>query len=816
MGCRGHNRYQARGRSEPYSPKRGVSVAEHQHREGTRSWRDHVRGKALRRAAWAVLGGGVVGLAGWLALPLVPLPSALFADQASELEFLDRAGQPLRVVRPSGAPFRRVVQYAEVPQPLVQATLAAEDRRFWRHPGVDWRATIRAAWQWVHHRHVVSGGSTIAQQLIKLAQPRPRSLRTKLLEAAQALRLEQVWDKQRILAEYLNRLDYGNFNRGCAAAADFYFNKPLSDLTPAECALLAALPQAPSRLNPHTHFSRAVKRQRWILGQMRQAGWLTEDQWQRAIREPAHLANARRVFEAPHFIDLLLALGEPSDSPPSGRSGVIRTTLDRALTRFAETALRQHLSRLRAQHVSDGAIVVLNNQSGDVLALVGSANYFAPGAGQVNGAWAPRSPGSALKPFTYLLALEHGATPATIVADVPTEFTTSTGLFAPVNYNRHCYGPMRYRLALANSLNISAVKVLASQGGPEPLQQLLRQCGLTTLDRPAEHYGLGLTIGNAEVRLLELANAYACLARLGEYKPCRMVLDAAGQWEQSGAHSRPSTSRQVASLAAAYVIADILSDSDARALAFGVESPLRFKFPAACKTGTSSDFRDNWAFGYTPEFTVGIWVGNFDGSPMEHVSGVTGAAPLLHDLLDHLHERYGTTWYATPTNIVECWIHPVTGKRLCHPPAAPGPGAVREKFIASNLPPLEGPDDYEAVHVYPQPAVRLGNEYRDWLASGDNWLGDTAVLAPTHKDLRILFPPPGTILYLDPDLPQQGGRIVLRNTGSEDVQWESDSLELAREGAHQIALLAEGRHRITVRDPLTGAQAHTWVEVLAR
>jgi penicillin-binding protein 1C len=201
---------------------------------------------------------------------------------------------------------------------------------------------------------------------------------------------------------------------------------------------------------------------------------------------------------------------------------------------------------------------------------------------------------------------------------------------------------------------------------------------------------------------------------------------------------------------------------------------------------------------------------------MEHVSGVTGAAPILHDVLDHLHESYGMTWYATPTNIVECWIHPVTGKRLSQPPALPRPGAVREKFIVSNLPPLEGPDDYEAAGIRPQHAVRLGGEYRDWLASGDNWLGDRAVLAPSHSELRILFPPPGTILYLDPDLPQQGRRIVLRNTGSENVQWESDSLELAREGARQVALLIEGRHRIVARDPITGAQANTWVEVVAR
>ena len=301
----------------------------------------------MLRAACAAFICSLLVLTGWLAMPLVPLPRALFTKQSAELQFVDRAGQPLRVARPYDGPFRRPIEYGEIPQPLIQATLAAEDRRFWRHPGVDWRATVRAAWQWAIHRHVVSGGSTITQQLIKIAEPRPRNLRTKLIEAVQALRLEQVWDKQRILAAYFNRLDYGNFNRGCAAAAEFYFAKPLRDLSPAECALLAALPQAPTRLNPHAHFQRAVKRQQWVLGQMRQAGWLTEDQWQRATREPICLAAAHRVFEAPHFVDLLLSAGLPRDMPEEVNTPVLRTTLDLALNRFAETALRQHLSRLQ-------------------------------------------------------------------------------------------------------------------------------------------------------------------------------------------------------------------------------------------------------------------------------------------------------------------------------------------------------------------------------------------------------------------------------------------------------------------------------------
>jgi penicillin-binding protein 1C len=765
-----------------------------------RIWNRFAR-KFGRRVAWALLSLGLVSLFGWLALPFVPLPQTLFVDQASRTQFLDRDGRPLRIVRPGDNPYVEPIQYADIPRPLIEATLAAEDHGFWKHHGVDGCATLRALWQCVRFRRVVSGGSTITQQLIKLAEPRPRTLRTKFIEAAQAMRLEQVWDKQRILTEYFNRLDYGNLNRGAAAAAEFYFAKPLSDLSPAECALLAALPQAPSRLNPHTHFDRAQRRQQWILSRMHKAGALSDADLRRALNEPVQLAAPRRVFEAPHFVDLLLA------THAELRTGPIQTTLDLDLNRFAEETLRRHLSNLQAQHVSSGAVVILDNQSGDVLALVGSEDYFSPTAGQVNSAWARRSPGSTIKPFTYWLALERGATPASIVADVPTEFATATGLFAPVNYDRHCYGPMRYRLALANSLNISAVKVLASVGGPEPLQRLLQQCGLSTLNRTPEQYGLGLTIGNAEARLLELANAYACLARLGEYKPYQLLASP-----RDG--SRPEHGHRIADATAAYLIADILSDNNARTLAFGAESSLRFDFPVACKTGTSSDFRDNWAFGYTPEFTIGVWTGNPDGSPMRHVSGVSGAAPILHELFEHLHQLHTTTWYSQPPGVIECWIDPITGKRL-RDSESPAANALKEKFAARNLPPWEDSTDYQTLSGIKR-VVRLGREYRDWFVSSDNWIGEGAVLAETADSLRIVFPPPGTTLYLDADLRGAGRRLHLRASGPEHLEWHSDSLILAHEGNREIAQLSEGHHAITVRDPVSGAEARTWIEVRAR
>lgn len=735
----------------------------------------------------------------WLGISFVPLPRGITEPPASGLEFLDRHGRTLRELRDGQEQFSRTAAEGEIPTVLMQATLAAEDQRFWSHNGVDWRATLRAAWQLVRNGRIVSGGSSITQQLVKLAAPRPRTFRTKLIEAAQALRLEREWDKPRILAAYLNRLDYGNLRAGSDAAARHYFDKAPADLSAAEAAFLAGLPQAPSRLNPRARFAGAKRRQEWILGRMHALGWLTSEDYTRSLAEPVQLAPPRREFAAPHFVDLLLEREAPDTSRPQR----VTTTLDLELNRFVEQTLRSQLARLREQQVGNGAAVVLDNRTGAVLALVGSEDYFAPAAGQVNGAWAPRSAGSTLKPFTYALAFERGATPASIVADVPCEFSTATGVFAPVNYDRHCHGPVRHRLALANSLNIPAVRVLDELGGAAVLHARLRACGLTTLTQPAEHYGLGLTLGNAEVRLLELANAYACLARLGEWRPWRLL-------EGAGDYKSPT---RVISREAAWLVADVLADNRARALAFGLETPLRFDFPVACKTGTSTDYRDNWAVGYTPEFTVAVWAGNFDGSPMRGVSGVTGAGPVLHTIFQNLRTRFGTTWFEPPTGWVQREVHPLTGKLVTEDARrslTKDFAAVREWFPPDRLPPVSSAADFDASG-----RVLLPSEYRAWFQSGDNGFGDRVALAtrPQFTSLRVLSPVPGTVFYLDPDLPDSARRIALHASGGRECRWESESLTLDRAAGLPQALLTEGRHRLTVHDLATGTRAETWVDV---
>lgn len=735
--------------------------------------------------------GRIVGLSlaamlllGWLALRLLPLPKALLEPPAATPTYTDRNGASLREVLEEER-FSKPVSIDEVPARLVQAVLAAEDKRFFAHGGVDCLAAGRALWNAALGRTPRSGASTITQQLVKIAQPRPRTWRTKLIEAAYAMRLEQRWSKRQILEAYLNRLDFGHLNIGINSAAGFYFGKPLADLTEAEAAFLAGLPKNPTLLNPHRHRAAAFRRQQTVLRRMHKAHWLAADHLSRALAEPLRLRPARRAFAAPHFVDLIRKL-EP------GGQGSVRTTLDVDLQGRVEALLRARVAALRAQHVQNGAAVVIENATGDVLALAGSEDYFATGAGQVNGAWARRSPGSALKPFTYLLALERGATPATVIADVPALFLTSTGLYRPENFHRRCSGPVRFRMALANSLNIPAVNALSSIGGPAPLRDLLAGWGLTTLEEPAEHYGLGLTLGNAEVRLLELANAYAALARLGQFRPYRLT--------ETLASPHPRIAQTPITAANAWLLADMLSDNEARALAFGRQSALRFDFPVACKTGTSTDFRDNCAFGYTPEFTVGVWVGNFDGSSMRDVSGVTGAAPLMHEIMEHLHRRFGTSWYGRPAEIVDRAVHPITGKLLTKPRA----DGIREKFRAAGLPATENAADYDSAG---RPI--LPNEYRAWLASPENTLASTAGAEPPW--LRIISPIAGTTFILNPDLPSSR-RIPLKAEGPGALTWQSETLPCLREQECTVAEAREGRHRIVVTDS-AGSTAETWITI---
>lgn len=721
-----------------------------------------------------------------VAIWLTPLPDGLVHSPPPSTEFVDREGRSLRLMLVDEEWFSQRVSLKEISPAVVDATLSAEDKRFRRHFGVDPLATARALFVAFRSGGVHSGASTISQQLIKLASPGRRTLHRKLREIWLALKLEQAWGKDRILAEYLNRLEYGNLRTGIASASRFYFGKPPSDLSVAEAAFLAGLPKAPGRLNPHTNLEVARVRQRWVLRRMGENGMLDAAGLSRALAEPLLLKPPHGEFEAPHFVDLLLkrrGLIRNDD-------GVVRTTLDVELNRFVERCLARNLAAIADRNATGGAVVVIHNPSGDVLALAGSGDYFEVGAGQVNGAWIVRSPGSAVKPFTYLLALENGNEPSTVVADVATDFATATGLYSPNNYNHRFFGPVSLRFALANSLNVGAIRVLQLGGGPEALHRMLRRNGITTLGHPAEYYGLGLTLGNGEVRLLELANAYASLARLGVYRPYRLLLREPGD---IGSGTR------IASESAAWLLADMLSDNAARAPSFGWNSYLSFDFPVACKTGTSSDYRDNWTVGYTPDFTVAVWIGNPDGTPMQSITGVTGAAPVMHEVFEYLHRHAGTTWFERPDGLRQYPVDPLTGRLV----DAARPAAVWDWHRRQ-------PERARAIDYDAEGRVRLSAEYDRWLEGPQNTLGGLAIASADVSSLQILEPKPGSVFFLDPDIPRENQWIPLRAAASGSVHWKCDTnakLDQSR------LWLSEGRHRLTAIDDSTGTRCTTWIEV---
>jgi penicillin-binding protein 1C len=727
----------------------------------------------------------IIGAAIYGAAALTELPARLRSPETASTEFLDRHGEPLRTMLVGEKACRRQVRFDEISPHVVAATLAAEDRNFYRHPGFDPLAIARAAFNSLRGAKPLSGASTITQQLVK--ERGTRGIAAKAREILRAVRLEVSWSKEKILGEYLNRVDYGNLQFGIASASRYYFSKPPGDLSPAEAAFLAALPKAPGRLDPHRNWDGAKERQEWILRGMAGNGSIAGDELQRALAEPLALRPRHQDFAAPHFVDLLLQ--RRGILPQEG--GPVSTTLDLGLTRRVESALSAQIARLAEHEAGGAAAVVLHNPSGEVLALAGSGDYFAAGAGQVNGAWVTRSPGSAVKPFTYLLALERGAHPGTVVADVPATFGTPTGSYRPDNYNHRFHGPVSLRHALGNSLNVAAIRALGLAGGHRALHRLLRDLGLSALDHPADYYGPGLTLGNGEVRLLELANAYAAMARGGEYRNFRLLI---------GSDKEPDRGKRLFSAESAYLVSEMLADNRARAASFGLNSHLSFSYPVACKTGTSSDYRDNWAVGYTPEFTVAVWVGNPDGRPMRRITGVTGAAPAMHEIFDYLHDTRGTAWFAKPEDIRDGWIHPLTG----HAVAPETPGAVREIFASA--PPDEEPGDYDA-----QGRVVLGEEYRDWLADKQNGLGELVTRGTRPGGFRIVVPAPGSVYYLDPDLPAQSQTLTLSADAAEAVRWQSETLGLRVDAGKTCAQLSEGTHRITGR--CGDRSASTWIVV---
>lgn len=532
-----------------------------------------------------------------------PLPSGA-GEPPSATTVLDRQGVVIAV---RDAHSGRATGFG---RELRVATLAAEDHRFHRHLGIDPVAVVRAVWVNLRAGQVEEGASTLSQQLARNLAPRGPGWRGKLDEARLALRLEAHWSKDEILRQYLARVYYGNGAVGADAAAHLYFDRGADRLSLAQAATLAAIPRRPADLDPILQPERVREARDRVLDRLLRFGLADPAEVDLARAEPLQLHLHGEPNAAPHLVRRVF---RPTRE--------LRTTLDLRLQRAAEASVVRVLGDLAGHDADHAAVIVVENRTLAVRAYVGSGRWGAPD-GQVDGVSARRSPGSALKPFVYELALEEGATLADLVDDAPGHWKTTHGSWRPANYGGHFRGLLPLREALATSLNLPAVRV-AEQVGVADIHRRLSDLGLSTLGRRPDHYGLGIALGDAEVRLDELVGAYVALGRGGRWAPLRFTED-----------SPKLAPAAVMEPAAAWLILDALDDPDARTAAFGFDSALEPDYALAAKTGTSTGYRDNWALGVSPYFTVGVWVGNFDGRPMREVSGITGAGPILRELMD--------------------------------------------------------------------------------------------------------------------------------------------------------------------------------------
>ncbi len=679
-----------------------------------------------------------------LALLLLPALSARAGEPKASVEITDRYGAPLRAYPAGASAACSPVTLQQISPWLVLATVAAEDKRFFLHPGVDFRSVARAAWQNSRKGRAVSGASTITQQLARALEPHPRTFLGKLSEMVFAFRLEAGHTKEEILEGYFNGVSYGPLLTGAEAASRDYFGLPAKDLSLAQAALLAGLPKSPVNYNPRKNPRAAFARQRLILRRLLDLGLTGEESYRLALAENISVREKETYFEAPQFCDYVLRR--------SG-AGKIKTTLDLRAQQAAAEALKNRLAALgSSHHITNGAALVIDNATGGIIAWAGSNDFFdSVNAGQVDGVTAPRQPGSALKPFLYALAFSKGARPSDLIEDSP---LYAAGGHVPLNYDKTYHGTVRLREALACSYNIPAVR-LAVKTGLAAFLGKLKDFGFGSLDKSAEFYGEGLALGNGEVTLLELVNAYAALARGGVWLPARFEL------ESSAAPARRAIGRSEA-----YLVTSILSDNSARAPAFGVNSAFSLPFDFAAKTGTTKDYRDNWAVGYTPEWTAGVWVGNFDGSPMRRVSGISGAAPALKEIALALEKLYGSTPFRRPPGIKTVQVCPVSGLPL----SAFCPASMAEVFAAGNL-----PSGQCAEHL--PPAERA--------------------LVPAAIKISVKFPADGDIFRLDPQTPRAAQALFFKAAGAEgEITWKVDGVELTERGKSASWPLEPGRHSV--------------------
>lgn len=645
-------------------------------------WRDRIRRrKSVKRAkaiaSLAKLGFiGVIGvfLLLFFVFPLfafnLPSPDKVVRREGFSTKILDRNGEVLYDIYTNQR--RTPVKLEDVPMYLRQATVSIEDKNFYKHGGFDPLGMLRGVSRLVT-RGRAQGGSTLTQQLVKNVLLTPeRSIFRKIKEFILAVQIERKYSKDEILQMYLNEAPYGGTAWGVEAASEMYFGKNVSDLDLVESAILAGMPQRPSVYSPYSANSKAyVDRTKEVLRRMREDGYITRDQEKEADSQLTGIKFQARGadFKAPHFVQYVQKILEDRYGENVVEQGGLQvtTTLDLSLQEKTQKIVADEIAKVeKSQHITNGAVVVMDPETGEILAMVGSKNFNDSNYdGQVNVTTSLRQPGSAIKPITYVTAFKKGYTASTLIMDVPTTFPGGTGQpdYKPVNYDGKYRGPIQIRYALANSINLVAVKTLAMVGIKDTLKTAY-DLGISTLEPTKENLnrlGLSLTLGGGEVRLLELTNAYNAFVNKGYRVDPVSILKVKDSQGKVLEEHKPEKKKRVLTEGQAFLIDSILSDNNARAEVFGTNSLLNLP-NVMVKTGTTNDKRDNWAIGGNAKAMVGVWVGNNDNSPMKAVaSGISGATPIWRKVTQEALKGKPSVSFEIPGDVVTASVDSVSG-----------------------------------------------------------------------------------------------------------------------------------------------------------
>jgi penicillin-binding protein 1C len=578
-----------------------------------------------------------------LILKDLPSPTGLSKTTASySSQIYDRNGKLLYTLY--GNRNQTFVSLSKIPLEMQEATIAIEDKDFYRHGAIDFRGITRAAISTLVHKQI-QGGSTLTQQLVKNSLLSPeQTVQRKIKEIILSFATELMYNKNQILEMYLNQVPYGGTTYGVEAAAQTYFGKDINKLDLAQMAFLAALPEAPSELSPNgSHPELGIVRQHEVLDNMLTQGYIDKDQHDKAIKEKLTFQKITNPIKAPHFVFYVRDLLEQQYGQKAVEGGGFKviTSLDLSIQDYAQKAVSDEVASIAQYHVSNGAALVTDPATGEILAMVGSKDYYDPNSGNVNDTLALIQPGSSIKPLNYSLGLLNGYGASTPFIDAPICFPDPPNKpYCPHNYDLRYHGVVQMRYALANSYNIPAVEMLDLNGLPAFIA-LAQKMGITTFTDPS-NYGLSLTLGGGEVRMVDMATAYGVLANQGyriDLHPILKITDRNNKViEEYTPPASPIFGTKVLPSSVTYIISNILADNQARMAEFGPNSGLHIEGQyVSAKTGTTNDYRDNWTFGYTPAYVVAAWVGNNDHTPMSGVvTGITGAAPIFHDIMTHL------------------------------------------------------------------------------------------------------------------------------------------------------------------------------------